>query len=105
MYSDSDGFEKHRRITIYLPDKEQHYIVFAAIPYDSRHILYHYNFESKRMYNSFLDSVYSVRAIGANIAEDVDITTDDQLLILSTCLMGDRSMRYLVLARLDEVIE
>ena len=105
MYSDSDGFEKHRRITIYLPNKEQHYIVFAAIPYDNRHILYHYNFESKRMYNSFLDSVYSVRAIGANIAEDVDITTYDHLLILSTCLMGDRSMRYLVLARLDEVVE
>lgn len=105
MYSDSESFEAYREITVYLPEEEQHYTVFAAVPYDKRHILYHYNFQSKRMYGAFLDSVYSVRAIGAQIPEDLDVTTNDQLLILSTCLKGDRSMRYLVLARLNEAGE
>lgn len=105
MYSDPAGFEEYREITVYLPKEEQHYTVFAAVPYDNRHILYHYNFQSERMCRAFLDSVYSVRAIGAQIAEDVDVTANDQFLILSTCLKGDRSMRYLVLARLNETGE
>lgn len=102
IYSDSDSFAAHSSITVYLPDQELHYTVFAAVPYDKRHILYNYNFQSSRMYRAFLDSVYSVRAVDANFSEDITVTEEDKLLILSTCLKGDSSRRYLVLARLDQ---
>lgn len=101
IYSDSDSFAAHSSITVYLPDKELHYTVFAAVPYDKRHILYNYNFQNSRMYRAFLDSVYSVRAVDANFSENTTVSEDDKLLILSTCLKGDSSRRYLVLAKLD----
>lgn len=103
-YSEAESFEAHRQITVYLPERELNFTVFAAVPYDSRHILYNYNFESTRMYRAFLDSIYEVRAIGANFAEDTDVTEEDRLLILSTCLAGDNTRRYLVLAKLEDSV-
>lgn len=101
-YSDIESFEAHRQITVYLPERELNFIVFAAVPYDSRHILYNYNFENVRMYRAFITSIYEVRTIGANFSEDTDATVEDQILILSTCLTGDDTRRYLVLAKLED---
>lgn len=100
MYSARDTFEQYHEIVIYQPEQELHYEVFAAVPYDKRHILYTYDFDRDRMYRTFLDSVYAVRAIGANFAEGEPPEAGERLLILSTCLNGDRTRRYLVLARL-----
>lgn len=103
-YSDPNGLANCSEIVVYLPERELHYTVCAAVPYDNRHILYNYNFESKRKYNAFLDSIYSVREIGAVFNDEMTISTDDQLLILSTCLYGNSQKRYLVLAKCVEDI-
>ena len=88
----------------YLTEKEMHYKVFAAVPYDNRHILYTYDFTSKRRYNAFLNSVFDVREIGAQHSTDVSVTPEDKLLILSTCLQGNSHRRFLVVAKcVDEV--
>ncbi|MBQ8868792.1 MAG: class B sortase [Oscillospiraceae bacterium] len=101
QYSDKDTFEKHREIIVYCPDKELHYEVFAAVPYSKRHILHYYDsFEEKETVDEFLEEIYNVRAFGANFASDIEVTSDDRILILSTCLKGDISRRYLVVARL-----
>ena len=56
-YSDPESFEAHREIVLYLPDQEIHATVFAAVPYDNRHILYNYDFDDQRMTRLFLNSV------------------------------------------------
>lgn len=105
-YSDPKTFATHTEVIMYLPDKELHYTVFAALPYDKIHILYNYNFRNDSIYRRFFDDVYSTREIGANFNEEVDAVEPGQrILILSTCLMGDRSRRYLVMARCDEDVE
>lgn len=104
IYSDPAGITDCGEIVVYLPDRELHFTVFAAVPYDNRHILYTYNFESSRMYNAFLDSIYSVRAIGAVFNEEATAESGDKLLILSTCLYGNSQKRYLVLAKCVEDI-
>ena len=98
-YSDPDSFHAHREVVLYLPEQEIHAQVFAAVPYDNRHILYNYNFESARMTRLFLNSVREVRAIGANLETEDFPEEGDRMLILSTCLQGNRQMRYLVLAK------
>ena len=100
-YSQPDNLETCGEIVVYLPDREYHYQVFAAVPYDDRHILYHYDFSDPRRYNAFLNSVFSVRSIGATFREDLAaaVTPEDRLLILSTCLTGNDNGRYLVLAK------
>ena len=100
-FSDPESFASHNRIVVYMPDGEFHYDVRAALPYDNRHILYQYDFHNAQRYDDFLYSVYDGYALGANFTDE-RISTDDTLLILSTCLKGNRKNRFLVLAVLDE---
>ncbi len=98
-YSTREGMEAHRDITVYLPEQELHYEVFAAVPHDMLHILYYNDFTDPEVLEAFLEQVLSVRSINACIDHSVEVTAQDRLLILSTCLRGDSQQRYLVLAK------
>lgn len=100
LYSASGGLEEHREILVYLPEKELSFRVFAAVPFNMRHILYYNDFTDPDIFQAFLDQVLSVRSINASFDETVEVTAEDRLLILSTCLQGDSKQRYLVLAKL-----
>ena len=102
-FSDPESFASHKTIVVYLPDRELRYQVRAALPYDNRHILYQYDFYDTQSYSDFLYSVYNARALGINYAEQA-IEPDDSLLILSTCLKGNRKNRFLVLAALEQTV-
>jgi len=105
-YSDEESFKSHKDIVVYLPEKELHYEVFAAVPYSKRHILYYYNsFKNEETVEEFLNEIYSVRAFSTNFDMDSKVDKDDKILLLSTCLQGDISKRYLVLAHLVREIK
>ena len=97
-YSQENALEDYGEVIVYLPEKEIHYQVFAAVPYDNRHILYNYDCTDPRRFNAFLNSIYEVREIGAQFNSGVTVSTDDKVLVLSTCLAGNSQRRYLVLA-------
>ncbi len=99
FYSDRARFDRYRTIQIRLPDRELTYEIFAALPYDSRHILYNYDFTQKRVYRAFFEDILSARGMSVNIDTACDLSEQPRILILSTCLRGDRSQRYLVMAR------
>jgi len=101
-YSAQGGIESYRDVVVYLPEQELHYQVFAAVPHDMRHILYYNDFTDPMVFQKFLEQALSVRSINASIDESVEVTAEDQLLILSTCLRGDSNRRYLVLAKRTE---
>lgn len=103
IYSDPEKMTACSEVIVFLPERELHYQVFAAVPYDNRHILYHYDFGSRRMYNAFLETIWSVREIGAVLDTSVTVSSEDPLLILSTCLRGNAQKRFLVLAKLTRV--
>ncbi len=99
-YSSENGLETYKTIEIYLPDKKLQYEVFAAVPYDMRHILYNYDFTNSRIFSSFFKSIVSIRSFGSNVNADEKPKSGDKVLILSTCLKGDSTKRYLVMAKL-----
>lgn len=99
-YSDLEGLEQFREIIVYLPDQELHYEVFAGVPHGKEHILYYYDFSDPEEYRAFVEEALSVRSIGASVDKDAEPSTDDKLLILSTCLRGDGNRRYLVMAKM-----
>ena len=107
LFSDEQSFEKLKNsLVVYLPDRELHYEVFAAVPYSERHILHYYDkFETPETVDEFIDEIYSVRAFGANFTTDIKIKNTDKLLVLSTCLKGDISKRFLVVSRLKATIK
>lgn len=104
-YSQENALEDYGEIVVYLPDKELHYTVFAAVPYDNRHILYNYDPTDPRRVTAFLNSVYEVREIGAQFSDTVTVSAEDQILVLSTCLAGNSQKRYLVLAVCQTMID
>lgn len=101
-YSDADSFKEHSEICLYLPGEVRHYTVFAAVPYDNTHILYTYDFTTPYWYNNFFNGVAKIRAIGAQFNAEAFPQAGDRVIILSVCLEGDDSSRYLVMAVLND---
>lgn len=104
VYSSQSALEEYSEIIIYLPDEELHYTVFAAVPFDNRHILYNYDFTDGRTFRLFFQEILSVRALEASFAEDAAIQSNDRALILSTCMSGNRNKRFLICGKLSQTI-
>jgi len=101
-YSTAKSFEKYQKIKIYLPGDVRSYTVFAAVPYDSIHLLHTYDFTVRYWYESFFADVRKIRAIGASFDEDIFPEAGDRVIILSVCLNEDTSRRFLVMAVYDK---
>lgn len=98
IFTNQEKFEKCCNIKLYLPDEERNYRVFAAVPYDDSHILYYNDFSNENVYDDFIEKIANTRALNSIIDDSSLPTSDKRLLILSTCLKGDYSHRFLVLA-------
>jgi len=99
-YSDADFFADHGIIRVYTPEATLEYGVFAAIPYSSSHILYYNDFTDPEVFETFFDAIFNVRELGANFNEEYAPEVGDRVLILSTCLIGNNTRRFLVMATL-----
>lgn len=82
---------------VYLPGERLTYRVFAAVPWNSGHILYYYDFSKEERFEDFFEEVLSIRSLNARIASELAPTFGDRVVILETCLTGDDTMRYLVI--------
>lgn len=100
FYSNPQNFAENNKITVFLPDRELTYQVFAATQYDNRHILDNYDFSDAEMFELYFDHIFSIRSMNTNIDHKINLDSSDKVLILSTCLKGDYSQRYLVFAKL-----
>lgn len=99
FYEDAASFEAHRRMTLYLPDRQEDYEVVAAVPFTREHILYHYDFSQELYHYTFFDKVFSTRQLSAQLDAAKYPQPGERILILSTCLRSDRTQRYLVIAK------
>ena len=101
-YSDPEFLASDTYIRIYTRDGMHNYAVFAAIPFNRNHILYYNDMQDSYVFSEFFDSVMNIRELGAYVNEDhapVD-PESDRVLILSTCLAGNNTRRFLVMATL-----
>ena len=99
QFADSSFFQEHQYVYIYTPDEVLVYRIFAAYLYDDRHIMNSFDFNDKDVFSQYLDDIYNVRAMNANIREDVRVTADNKIITLATCYGGDS--RFLVQAVLN----
>lgn len=98
IYSDTETYETAREIVIYLPEREIHYTVFAAVAFDDRHLMYSYDFQTEQGVQRFLNDLAAVRAIGSSYDSSVSVSGEDHLIVLSTCTNGGKG-RFLVVAK------
>lgn len=103
IYSSSAALDQYGTIIVSTSDVSYTYQIYAAVPYDSRHIMYRYGSGSPESRDRFLKSITDVRRIDAFRREDRFPDDNDKILVLSTCLRGnDQKKRFIVVAkRLD----
>ena len=100
LYSAPGGIEDYDELIVYLPGRELHYRVFAAVPYENLHILNYYRrFDDTAQLTRFVEDVSRVRSFSAQFDSTAEITPEDKLLVLSTCLAQNDEQRFLVLAK------
>ena len=106
-FEDYEFFQNNRDIIIYMPDQTRYYEVFAAYTYDNRHLLNNYYCEDPESFQTYLDEeVLSNRDLGAYIDRDMEVTGEDYIITLSTCVnSGNSTQRYLVQAVLVSIDE
>lgn len=92
-----EGFmEEHPTVMICTPDHVYTYEVFAAVVYDDRHLMQYYNYVLDSERQAFLDSLYNSRDMRNQYRDDVEVTVDDRVLSLSTCIAAEPESRLLV---------
>lgn len=105
-FEDYDFFQQNRDVIIYLPEETRYYKVFAAYTYDNRHLLFSYDWSDSDKQQDYIEDIMSMNSYGANIDKDMDVTGEDKIITLSTCVnSGDSTKRYLVQAVLVSIVK
>ena len=94
-YKDSAYMDEHSEAYIYTPEHIFTYKIFAAVTYDSRHIMVAFDFAQDEQYQAYLDSLSQVRNMASYINTDIPVTTADRIITMSTC-NGNNDQRFLV---------
>lgn len=102
QYEARDFFDENREVIIYLPDQILHYTIFAAYTYDDRHLLYSFNFSDTDIYEAYLQAIFDIRDMNANIDKDMTVTGENKIITLVTCIGNKPENRLLVQAVLQE---
>lgn len=95
-FEDEEFFSEHPYVYIFTEEGVLVYEVYAEVHFSDVHLLANYDLGSSSGRQGFLDDVNSCDIDNAHFRNDMDITVDDNLLTLSTCISGQASNRLLL---------
>lgn len=104
-FAEREYFDEHEELYIYLPEKILKYKIIACYEYDDRHLLGSFDFHDEEVFAEYLEEIMNPRSMYAMIREGVELTTEDKLVTLSTCVANKPNNRRLLQAVLVEEIE
>lgn len=103
QFSEEEFFKAHDEVVIYTEKSKKVYRIFAAVEYDNRHILYHYNNEIPAEREEFLQSLKESRSMKNQFREEIKVDESSHIITLSTCIKGKPDKRWIVEAvEIDE---
>ena len=94
-FRDASFFEKNRHIIIYMENRILKYEIFAACTWDNKHILASRNFDTPQNRTTYIEQIFAVRDMNSQIKKDIEVTADDRIITLSTC-MNNKAKRFIV---------
>ena len=103
-YEDETFLPEHPYVYIYTPDRVLRYRIFASYRYDDRHLLYSFDYAAEEGRSGYLKEIRGIRSMSAVLDDQVEVTAQDRLVTLSTCVSGRAENRYLVQAVLVDDI-
>ncbi|MCM1175014.1 MAG: class B sortase [Blautia sp.] len=96
-FEDEELMSGDHYIFIYTQDYVFVYRIFAAYEFSAIHLLDNYDYANEYVYADYLKQIYRMAERGANVREDIEVTTDDKIVTLSTCTEDhDSGRRFLV---------
>lgn len=104
-FAERKFFDAHEDLYIYLPDRILKYRIIACYEYDDRHLLGTFDFDDEEAYGKYLEEIMNPRSMYAMVREGVEVSVEDHLLTLSTCVPNKPNNRRLLQAVLVEEIE
>lgn len=96
QYKNTDFFNQNQYIYIYTPKSKLTYRIFAAYRYDDRHILNSFDFSNKEIFAQYIEECKNPKSLMVNTDPDVEVTAEDKIVTLSTCMGQVDNYRYLV---------
>lgn len=106
-YIDRNFFDTYRDMYIYLPERQLHYQIIAEVVYGDNLISDKHDLKVPESVLTFVQELQSIQEAQNQYAADMNVTSEDRLVALSTCI-GDRpSNRRLIVAKLvdEKLIE
>ena len=94
-FRNKEFFDKHKYIYIYTEGHILKYEIFAAYKSDNKHILNSYDFSDEKVYAEYLKNAQNPKSLMVN-KRDCNLTTEDRIITLSTCIGNEKNYRYLV---------
>ena len=103
-FEKKDFFDKHDKFIIYTPTSKLTYKIVSAFKYDDRHIMNSFDFQNDDIFLEFLEMIQNPSSSVKNVSDNLgrDLTADDCIVVLSTCITNQRSSRYLVCGVLEK---
>ena len=95
-FNDKEFFDENNTMFIFTKDKILTYLIYSAFQYDDRHILNSLDMTDSTNFRLYLDTTLTQRPYYCNVRENIELTTNDRILTLSTCMPGGGNVRYLV---------
>lgn len=97
-FEDPEFFETHDTVTIYTEKEIKIYRIYAAIVFDNRHLMYHFNNDDIEDRKAFIQAINGARNMKNLYREGMTIDENSKLITMSTCITGQPDKRYLVVA-------
>lgn len=94
-FESSEFFDSNRIIKIYMDDYMLEYEIIAAYKTDDTHIMAMHDFSSNEVLSDYFKEIQSIRDLNAKLVP-YELTIDDKLITLATCVTGEKTARYLV---------
>lgn len=100
-YREKEYFNKHKKLMLVTPEKKYDVIVFGVVTIPADSEMYKFNFNSTAEKQNYLDWI----AEHSETKTGVEATTDDKIVMLSTCTYEFDEARLVVYGKLVELYD
>ncbi len=101
-YQDENYLREHDIIMVYTPTSILTYQVYAAVVFSDKHLMYAFDFETEEGMQKFLDETYSKQGFNNVVRDDIQVTSEDRVITLSTCTNNDNTRLLVQAVLIDE---
>lgn len=105
-FDDSDFINEHKNFTIETPEKLLTYDICAVVNFTDDNITYYFDPKDTASVTAFMQSIKkeSNGKSPAYIDENANVTDDDKLVVLSTCIAKEKDRRLLIVGKLSNEV-